>query len=117
MGDLLDCTLGIIADVEIAQATVEIDALYGIEAEMFGVEQGSAAEEELEQITTVLVVVVGDTIEPSEAGSLTLVDTEVAEMFEVAMGEYWLEEDVFAGEEKGGVGICSEICVGWGEEQ
>lgn len=108
----LECALGIMADVEIAQATVDIDAVYGVAEVTFGVELGGAAEEELEQITTVLVVVVGDTIEPSEAGSLRVVDTEVVQMFEVAMGGYGSEQDVFAGEEEGGVGMCSEICVG-----
>lgn len=112
MVDALESALGIMADVEIVQATVDIDAVYGVVEVMFAIEQGDAAEEELEQITTVLVVVVGGTIEPSEAGSLTLVHTEVAQMFEVAMVEYGSEQDVFAGEGEGGVGMSSEICVG-----
>lgn len=112
MGERLDCTLGIIADVEIAQATVDIDAVYGIAEETSGVEQGSAAEDELEEITTVRVVVVGDTMQHSEAGSLTVVDREVGDIIEAAMGEFWLEQVVFAGEEEGGVEMCSEIGVG-----
>lgn len=100
------------ADVVMAQATVDIDAVCGAADATFGVEQGGAAEEELEQMTTVLEVAVGDTTGRSEAGSRTVVDTEAAQMSEAATGGDGSEQDAFAGEEEGGAGMCSEICVG-----
>lgn len=108
----LDGALEIMVDVEMVQAMVDIDTVSVVAKVMFGVEQGGVAEGGLEQMTAVLVDVVGDATAQSGEGSWTVVDAEVEQMFVVATGGVGSVQDVFAGEEEGGAGICSEICVG-----